>query len=79
MPFSRSFRRVCLMCDLRAAAMRRCQCWILFAASSISAVRKTPLSHQLRTRAATVDTHLAHRQAPDFSPLSLLRTRARNR
>src|SRR5208283_3963183 len=53
MPFSRSFRLVRLVFDFRAAAMRFCQCWILFAASSINAVRRTPLSHQLRTRAAT--------------------------
>jgi hypothetical protein len=53
MPFFRSFLRVVLVCEARDTAMRRCQCWISSAALLTNAVRRAPLSHQLRTSAFT--------------------------
>jgi len=78
MPMFRSFLRVRLVCDLRAAPMRCCQCWISLAAASIRAVHRAPLSHQLRTSAAAA-TCPWHTVRSGFFPLSSLRTRAKNR
>src|SRR5580698_2152190 len=71
MPFFRSFRRVALMCEVRAAALRRCQCWISLAASSMRAAERAPLSHQLRTSAVTA-TCTWHTVRSGFFPPQLL-------
>ncbi len=49
----RSFLSVRLRCDLRASALRCCQCWMMLAVCSMSVGEARPLSHQLSTSAPT--------------------------